>query len=442
MAKNFGKNPCGLGWLVIWLLTVAAAPGQQGFGTGTTTAPPLTGPPSLAPIAPAAPPSSTLQAPTFDPYSTQPGSSFGIPSLTGPPPPSTSFGTPSPAYSQPYSLPSPGAQPYGAQPYGAPPSAGFGTQGPPALFPFGLQGPSQPATGFPTGNPLKFLQNIRLSDEHLFGDSSASGDMRINDSFATTTIAFPNFLWTGQPWFLSPGFGYHAWSGPFGIWTDEGGFVQLYPDLPPAAYSAFLDVGWRSSPDRAFGAELGGRIGVYSDFSAIDDQSVRPMGLALLRYNLTPTMALKGGVSYINRADIKLLPAGGITWTPSPKTKWDIFFPQPKLSSFLTTLGNRDLWWYVAGEYGGGVWTADVAAPNLATVDPTDYLPSETTLMDINDIRVTIGLELGSPANGSVGQRGLFFEVGYVFNREMVLVVPVQQFSLNDTWMLRGGFTF
>ena len=62
--------------------------------------------------------------------------------------------------------------------------------------------------------------------------------------------------------------------------------------------------------------------------------------------------------------------------------------------------------------------------------------------MDINDIRVTIGLELGSPANASVGQRGFFFEVGYVFNREMVLVVPVQQYSLNDTWMLRGGFTF
>ena len=436
MAKKFGKNPCGLGWLFIWLLTVAAAPGQQGFGTGTT-APPLTSPPSLAPIAPAAPPSSTLQAPTFDPYSTQPGSSFGIPSLTSPPPPSASFGTPSPAYSQPYSLPSPGAQPYGA-----PPAAGFGTSSPPALFPSGLQGPGQPATGFPTGNPLKFLQNIRLSDDYLFGDSGSSGDMRINDTFATTTIAMPNFFWTGQPWFLSPGFGYHAWSGPFGTWTDGDGVAQQYPQLPPDVYSAFLDIGWRSSPDRAFGAELGGRIGVYSDFDSIADEAIRPMGLALLRYNLTPTMALKGGVSYINRADIKLLPALGVTWTPSPKMKWDIFFPQPKLASFLTTLGNHDLWWYVAGEYGGGVWSVDVAAPDLTTADPSDYLPSEKTLMDINDIRVTLGIEFGSPANASVGQRGLFFEIGYVFNREMVLVVPVQQYSLNDTWMLRGGFTF
>jgi hypothetical protein len=87
------------------------------------------------------------------------------------------------------------------------------------------------------------------------------------------------------------------------------------------------------------------------------------------------------------------------------------------------------------------VWSVDLAYPDLTTPDPSD-LSTGRTLMDINDMRVMIGIELGSPANPSVGQRGLFFEVGYVFNREMVLVVPVQEFSLNDTWMLRGGFTF
>jgi len=436
VARNLCRILCAVWWVATGVLTGSAAHGQQGYGS-TTAAPPLTGAPSLAPLSPTAPPSSTLQTPTFDPYSTQPNAALTAPSFSTPAPPSASFGTPAPAYSQPYSLPSPGAQPYYTQP-----APGFGIQSPPALFPFGLQGPGQPATGFAGGSPLKFLQNVRLSDDFLCGDSESAGDMRINDAFATTTIAFPNFFWTGQPWFISPGFGYHAWSGPFGTWTDAGGVAQMYPDLPAEAFSAFLDVGWRSSPDRAFGAELGGRIGVYSDFSGVDEQSVRPMGLALLRYNLTPTIAVKGGVSYINRADIKMLPAFGIVWTPSPRTKWDIFFPQPKLSSYLTTLGNYDLWWYVTGEYGGGVWTPKVAAPDLSTANPADYLPEERTLMDINDIRVSIGLEVGPPVTSSVGQRGLFFEVGYVFNREMVLVVPAQEFSLSDTWMLRGGFAF
>ena len=433
VAKHFWKKLSGLRWLAVWVLAAAAASGQQ---TLAPAPPPLTGAPGLTPLVPTTPPASTLQAPTFDPYSTQPHGSFGTPLQTAPPPMST-FGAQPPPFAQPYSLPSPGPQPYYGQP-----NPGFGASSPPALFPYGLQGPGQPVDPFASANPLKFLQNIRFSDTHLFGDSEKSGDMRINDALATTTLAFPNFFWTGEPCFLSPGFAYHSWSGPYGRWTDENGIDQLYPSLPPAAYSAFLDVGWRSSPDRAFGAELGGRIGIYSDFSGIDSASIRPMGLALLRYNLTPTMALKAGVSYINRADIKLLPAGGITWTPNPRTKWDIFFPQPKLSSYLTTLGNCDLWWYVAGEYGGGVWTVEVQAPNLATPNPNDFLPPTRTLMDINDMRVMIGLDLGLPANTSVGPRGVFFEVGYVFNREIVLVSPAQQFSLNDTWMLRGGFAF
>ncbi len=428
---------------VLWcvaagLLIGAAAHGQQGFGS--TTAPPLTGAPSLAPISPAPAPSSTLQTPTFDPYSTQPNAAFTAPSLSTPAPPSASFGTPAPAYSQPYSLPSPGAQPYYTQP-----NPGFGLQSPPALFPFGLQGPGQPAAGYPGGSPLKFLQNIRFSDDLLFGDSAEAHDMRINDALATTTIAFPNFFWTGQPWFLSPGFAYHAWSGPFGTWNAPAGWgaADVSLDLPEEAFSAFLDVGWRSSPDRAFGAELGGRIGVYSDFSGVEGDSVRPMGLALLRYNLTPTLAVKAGVSYLNRADVKLLPAGGIVWTPNPRWKLDIFFPQPKLSSYLTTLGNYDLWWYVTGEYGGGVWTPEVAVRDAA--NPAVVLWRGRTLTDINDLRVSLGIELGPPITGGIGQRGLFFEVGYVFDRKMYLAVPAMpdlELSLNDTWMLRGGFAF
>lgn len=440
MAKKFCRILCAAWWVATGVLTGSAVHGQQGLGA-PATAPPLTGAPSLAPLAPAAPPASTLQTPTFDPYSTQPNAALTAPSLTTPAPPSASFGTPAPAYTQPYSLPSPGAQPYYTQP-----APGFGTQSPPALFPFGLQGPGQPATAYASSSPLKFLQNVRLSDDFLCGDSESAGDMRINDAFVTTTIAFPNFLWTGQPWFLSPGFAYHSWSGPFGTWSGvfpgppPGAPLQF--NLPEEAFSAFLDVGWRSSPDRAFGAELGGRIGVYSDFSGVDEHSVRPMGLALLRYNLTPTIAVKGGVSYINRADIKLLPAGGVVWTPNPRTKWDIFFPQPKLSSYLTTLGNQDLWWYVAGEYGGGVWTveADVTSPVIPGT-----LDLGRTQMDINDIRVSIGFEVGQTATSSVGQRGLFFEVGYVWNRKLYIVspvVPAFELPLSDTWMLRGGFAF
>jgi len=259
------------------------------------------------------------------------------------------------------------------------------------------------------------FQNVRLSHAWLHG--SDDNDFRSNDTFVTTTLAFPNFCWTGQPWFVSPGFGLHLWSGP---WAP--GF-----NFPSKAYSAFLDVGWESDPNRVFGVETSGRIGIFGDFEGVSDGSVRPMGMVLLRYSLTPTLALKAGVDYINRADIKLLPAGGLVWTPNARTKFDIYFPQPKFASYLATLGNWDVWWYVSGEYGGGVWRLND--------------PGFDSLTDINDIRLMLGIELGPPNAGGVGQRGVFFEVGYVWDREIV-AVAVGNMKLDDTFMLRGGIAF
>jgi hypothetical protein len=315
------------------------------------------------------------------------------------------------AYGQPQPLlPQPG---YG-QPY-----TGFGSQGPPVQFP-GFFGTRQPVGAATYGSPVRLFQNVRLSHAWLSGGNGLD-EMRINDSFITTTVAFPNFFWSGQPWFVSPGFGLHLWSGPA-----DPAFAFA---MPAKAYSAFLDVGWKSDSNRLFGLELSGRVGIFTDFEHVQRDSFRPMGVALMRYNLTPTTAVKAGVEYINRADIKLFPAGGILWTPNPQTRFDIYFPQPKLATYLTTLGNWDLWWYVGGEYGGGVWTL------------RDDITSMESLVDINDIRLVLGIESGPPATAGLVQRRAFFEIGYVWDRRIV-AVGAGNLKLKDTIMLRGGLAF
>jgi hypothetical protein len=143
-------------------------------------------------------------------------------------------------------------------------------------------------------------------------------------------------------------------------------------------------------------------------------------------------------VDYINRADLKLLPAFGFLWTPNPKTHFDIYFPQPKIASYLTTLGTRDLWWYIGGEYGGGVWLVE-----LDDSSPAPGLQPADTLMDINDMRVFLGVELTQSGGTGLGKRGAFFEVGYVFEREVVFVAfPADNYSVSETFMLRGGISF
>jgi hypothetical protein len=409
--------------LVAFLADFCAA--QWGTNGNPT---PLTGTPGMTTI----PHNSTLgpttvfQQPTYDPYSTQPNASLQPPSLLSPPP-ATGFGTqPAPGFQQPYSG-QPPAQPY----YGQPPAySGFGTQAPPTLFPQGLFGtPQTVPQAFGSPPAMRLLQNLQLSDGWLYGKSD--GDLQIHDIYTSATFAFPNFLWSGQPWYVSPGFGLHLWSDP----AEDGTRVAL----PPRAYSPFLDLGWKSDPNVAFGVELAGRLGYYSDFSTSSSQAFRPMGVALLRYNLTPNLAIKAGVDYINRADIKILPAGGFLWTPNPKTHFDVYFPRPRLASYLTTLGTRDLWWYIGGEYGGGVWhvTLDDSIPAFPGLQPAP------TLMDINDMRVFIGIEITQTSGAGPGKRNAFVEVGYVFEREVVLVeFPTESYSVGETIMLRGGLAF
>ena len=119
------------------------------------------------------------------------------------------------------------------------------------------------------------------------------------------------------------------------------------------------------------------------------------------------------------------LPAGGVLWTPTPQVRFDIFFPQPKLSAYLTTVGKFELWWYAAGEYGGGAWTIERADDSSDAVD-------------INDIRVSGGFEWTGPQ----GLSG-FVEAGFVFKRQVIYVVtPSDSFDPGDTYMIRAGISF
>ncbi len=408
---------------LIALVLLAAFAVFRSVGYGTEHAPtPLTGTPEATPLPPSGwtGPTSLYQQPTYDPYSTQP--SMSAPSLLSPPA-GTGQATTGASEMQPY---------HGQPTLGAPQAApGFGSQTPPALFP---QTPYSPFPGAGGGDlsPLRLFQNVRLSDTWLYG--SSPGDLQIHDIYLTTTMAFPNFMWTGQPWFVSPGFGLHLW--------DDRPYEP--PDdprvrLPSRAYSAFLDLGWQSDPQNVFGVELSGRLGVFSDFDKVKSDSFRPKGVALMRYNLTPNLAVKAGVEYLNRVDVKILPAGGFVWTPNPQTHWEVYFPQPRLANYLTTIGTRELWWYVAGEYGGGVWTV-----TLRDSDPSD--PDNIagrTLMDVNDLRVSLGIELNQPGARNLSQGGLFLEAGYVFEREVVLLAfPDENFKIGDTFMVRGGIAF
>jgi hypothetical protein len=267
--------------------------------------------------------------------------------------------------------------------------------------------------------PIRFFQALRFRHTWLAGGDEPN-HLQINDTDVSLAFAFPRFLGSTESLYVVPSFSSHLWDGP------SNGIA----DLPGSAYSAFLDAGWQTDPMRTFGLETGIRLGVFTDYNTFTSESFRIMGKLIGRVRITPTAVGRVGAYWLDRNRIKLLPAVGITWTPNPDTRFDLFFPEPKLAHYLATFGRTDMWWYGTGYLGGGAWTITRADGSEDSID-------------INDIRIMLGLEFGRNEQLRAGQRVGFIEAGYAFNRELIYRIrPQDNLDPSDAFVLRAGFGY
>lgn len=315
----------------------------------------------------------------------------------------------------------PASQPPALGPYGASPGAtNAGPFAPQPAAPLG-----QPGGGpLPPGQPLpdgalaprqRFLQELHLDDTQLLRIGPRG--LGINDLGLDGVFAVPVLAVT-TPVFITPGFTYHSWNGP------ASGNFRGFPDLPPNAYDAYIDSSWHPQITSWFAADLDVRVGVYSDFSAVNSRSIRILGRGLGVFTLSQQWQVAAGVWYLDRLTVKVLPAGGVIWTPNQDTRFALLFPNPKLSQRLFTLGNTDVWGYLAGEYGGGKWT--VRRANGAS-----------DVMELNDLRALAGFEWFA-LSGVKGNA----EIGYVFDRHIIYRSGTPRAHPGDTVLFRAGLTY
>ena len=386
--------------------SVAQLPSQPPAATPPSTVAPPAAPPAI----PAAPPATTPPAASsFDPYAPG-GSATTPPSL---------LGSPAPSAGSTWTVPPTGTTTPGV----APPPSTLGTvqpQTPPALFPNGLGSWNPNANTAYGAAPMRFLYGPRVRYTWLY-PKSGDREFGSNDFDVSVTMTVPNFLWSGRPLFVTPAFGLHLWDGPK---------PPVMSHLPSKAYDAYLDAGWSTDPARIFSGEVGVRVGVYSDFNTIASESVRLQGIGQFHVQVTPTVRLTGGVLYLNRNKYKLFPTFGVLWEPNSRTRFDIYFPRPKLAKYVSTIGNYDVWMYLGAEYGGGWWLIE---------HPDGF----NDKIDINDIRLFAGVEWGQQSLMKKGKRIGFIEAGWVTEREILYVNrPADSVTLSDTFMLRAGIGY
>lgn len=350
--------------------------------------------------------------PSFDPY--------GNP-LLGAPPPDVPYnvappvGNAAPQFGQPV-LPqvAPAAVP------GAPQQGG-------SVFPAGLpfqweSGAYQYQNSDGTAARLqRLLQQISFEHTWIYGDNSVN-ELGINRTELAATFGIPIFYNPDTPLLITPGFAFNWLDGP----------VSGAADLPPRVYDAYLDSAWHPQLTDWLRADLGLRTGVWTDFEEVNSDSIRILGRGLGVLAFSPQLDFLVGVWYLDRNDIKLLPAGGVHWRPN--TEWDAYlvFPNPKIRKRSINVGSSQWWWYFSGEYGGGRWTIErsgAGAVPAGTADDIDY----------NDLRAIFGIEweTQTQAHGHL-------EVGYVFDRELLFdetKMPAK-LKLDDSIMLRAGVAF
>jgi hypothetical protein len=356
--------------------------------------------------------------PAWDPYGPQASQIYPVPAanpVTNPTPTwATSAVTGQPGY--------PG--------YSTAPPAIVPSNPPPQQMPPGYpQPPTQQSEWFQQTyqQTLRIYQGARGSWTYLLGNGQGTR-VAVNELDTSATFALPFFMnspanLNKAPLLITPGFGLQLWDGP----------QQLVPtgaDLPPNTYDSFIDTAWNPQFTPLFGAELGVRVGFYTNWDVFVTDSWRIMGRAIGTLRMTPTFQGKLGVIYLDRNQVKLLPAVGFTWTPNATSRYDIFFPAPRaMWRFGQT--RRHAWWgYVAGEYGGGAWTF---RRQQGMISPFDY----------NDIRISLGTEWNPLApTGLAGN----FELGYVFYRQLFYVTGPPGFQqitdLPSTMMFRLGLAY
>jgi len=152
--------------------------------------------------------------------------------------------------------------------------------------------------------------------------------------------------------------------------------------------------------------------------------SFQMRGRALAIVAFSEKLQIACGALYVNRIPTKVLPAGGVIWTPGGDTRCFLVFPQPKISRRLGTFDGIQLWGYVAGEFGGGRWEVESGA------DMTESL-------SYTDLRVLLGMETLRTDRSS-----WHLELGYVFGRRVTLGSDSAEFTLPNTAVVRAGFRY
>lgn len=211
---------------------------------------------------------------------------------------------------------------------------------------------------------------------------------------------------------VTPGFGFHFWQPPDVL------------ELPSTVYDSAIDVTWRTPLTERLGLGVGITPGVYGDYRSWNPRAFQLTGWGIVDVRVTDAFSLLAGAAVVRQLDLRVLPVGGLIWSPRADTRLELLVPRSRVARKIADLaGGGAAWAYAACQFAGGTW---------AVTMPDD----STAVVTSSDLRAVLGLEVfRSRTMAGVS------EVGYVFSRT-ISANGTPEYNPSDAVMLSLGATF
>ncbi len=259
-----------------------------------------------------------------------------------------------------------------------------------------------------------------ISASYTFVPKSGSGGLGMHELEGRLLFAIPcqtmrERVRANNGFFLlTPSFRYNGWSQSE---TPAAPF-----QMPSSTFDAGLSTAFFGNlRDLEIKVEVS--VGVASSFEKIDADAlyIRGRAMGALPIDNDKQVKATGGLIYFDRIEYKIVPSGGLIWTPNERNIVRLVYPDPRWSRHLTKLNETDWWFYIGGEIGGGRWLIEERG--------------ETFNTDYDDYRVGLGLTFDCERlKGCV-------EIGGAFNRKLVSKQGVW-YEPKDAVYLKTGFLF
>lgn len=196
-------------------------------------------------------------------------------------------------------------------------------------------------------------------------------------------------------------------------------------DLPGRLYEFELQFAYR----RVLSERLS-FLGVFSPSARSDlttsEDAFRVFGLGLVNWQWIPgRLTVSAGVVALGRADLPVLPAIGIQWTPTRRTRLDLRFPESRFSYRLAKDGGRsEVWVYSSFGLGGNTWAVTRSGGAADELSLRDY-------------RLQLGIERLVDGGGRC-----FAEFGAAFGRRLEYERDPLELDLADAFSLNAGWRY